>query len=64
MFSKKKKLTKKQVVDTILKMGSLNAKLFTDRVNHSIDSKVPMTPNKLLDLDKILANALKRAKNK
>ena len=42
MFSKKKKLTKKQVVDTILRMGTLNAKLFTDIVNHSIDSKVPM----------------------
>lgn len=59
----KKKLTKAQVVSTILKMGTLNAKLFTDRLN-SLDSKVPFSTTKLLDLDKILTSALKRAKSK
>ena len=59
----RKKLTKSQVVSTILKMGTLNAKLFTDRIN-SLDSKVPFSTTKLLELDKILSSALKRAKNK
>ena len=60
MFSKKKKLTKKQVVKTILTMGSLNSKLLIDKMN--MDSLVPLSKNKIMELDKILSNALKRVK--
>lgn len=60
MFSKKKPMTKKQVKDTIIKMGSLNAKLLTDRM--LIDSKTPMTAQKMFEIDKILTAALKRVK--
>ena len=60
MFSKKKPMTKKQVRDTILKMCSLNAKLLTDRM--LMNSKTPMTAQKMFDIDKILTAALKRVK--
>ena len=61
MFSKKKKLTKKQVRDTILKIGTLNAKLFTDKIGN-MESFVPMSTTKLLELDKAFTAALKRVK--
>ena len=60
MFSKRKKLTKKQVVKAILTMGSLNSKLLIDKMN--IDSLVPMSKNKIMELDKTLSAALKRVK--
>jgi len=60
MFSKKKPLTKSQVIDTILKMGRLNAKLLTDRM--LMNSKTPMTAQKMFEIDKILSAALKRVK--
>ena len=61
MFSKKKKLTKKQVTDTILKLGTLNAKLIVDKLGQ-MDSLVPMSPSKLMEIDKLLTSAFKRGK--
>ena len=61
MFSKKKKLTKKQVTDTILKLGTLNAKLLVDKLGQ-MDSLVPMSPSKLMEIDKLLTSAFKRIK--
>jgi hypothetical protein len=61
MFSKRKKLTKKQVVKAILTMGSLNSKLLIDKIGN-VDSLVPMSKNKIMELDRILSNALKRVK--
>ena len=61
MFSKKKKLTKKQVTDTILRLGTLNAKLIVDKLGQ-MDSLVPMSPSKLMEIDKLLTSAFKRGK--
>ena len=60
MFSNKKAMTKKQVRDTIIKMGKLNAKLLGDRMN--MNSFVPMTAKSMFDTDKKLTAALKRVK--
>jgi len=57
----RKKLTKAQVKKTIVQMGKLNAKLFTDKISN-LESSVPMSMPKLLELDKILTSSLKRVK--
>ena len=53
-------ITKKQVRDTIMKMGMLNAKLLGDRMK--MNSFVPMTAKSMFDTDKKLSTALKRVK--
>ena len=50
MFTKKKPMTKKQVRDTIMKMGMLNAKLLGDPMK--MNSFVPMTAKSMFDTDK------------
>lgn len=61
MFTKKKKMTKKQVQTAILRLGTLNAKLLTDKLSQ-MDSLVPMSPSKMMEIDKLLTSAYKRIK--
>jgi hypothetical protein len=57
----KKKLTKTQVLVTIQKMKNNLSKLFYDKVEQT-DSKVPMSPDAMLKIVNVLANAAKRVK--
>jgi hypothetical protein len=57
----RKKLTKTQVLVTIQKMKNNLSKLFYDKVEQT-DSKVPMSPDAMLKIVNVLANAAKRVK--
>jgi hypothetical protein len=57
----KKKLTKAQVKKIIKRMNYDKAKLGVDKLDH-MDSFVPLSLNKLIELDKLFVMAMRKLK--
>jgi|TARA_R110000824_G_scaffold362114_1_gene550050 hypothetical protein len=57
----KKKLTKKQTQTKLIAIGKNIALLMDDKLNH-MESRVPMSLNKMIELRSAFFNAFKRVK--